>query len=118
MDAGSLWLKEDRRVPGFRPSARFDAAPAELHLRPVASPATAALQRMVAAVCTDKQKALLAALAERSLPPTRAIRIVSRQLDCAESSVWSALAKLKELGLVVPAGPSLALSVAAKEAFA
>jgi len=55
---------------------------------------------MVSAVCTDKQKALLAALAEGPLTPTRAVRVVSRRLDCAESSVWSALAKLKEFGLV------------------
>ena len=108
MDAGPSWLKEDsgslrrrawapaRRLPGQLP------LPHELALRaPLAhAPVAQALERMVSAVCTDKQKALLAALAEGPLAPTRAIRVVSRQLDCAESSVWSALAKLKEFGLV------------------
>ncbi len=123
MDAGSSWLKEDRGRPQFRfvpsythPGAAL-AQPAELRLAEHPSPTTRALQQMVASVCTDKQKALLAVLVGSPLTPTRAIRVVSRQLDCAESSVWSALAKLKEFGLVVPIGQALVLAPAAREAF-
>src|SRR3989338_9963742 len=99
MDAGPSWLKEDsgslrssslaRQRPCLRSRAWAPARrargqlplPHELALRaPLAhAPAAQALERMVSAVCTDKQKALLAALAEGPLAPTRAIRVVSRQ---------------------------------------